>query len=474
MKILKLFPLLLLATFLFFAGGCKKDNISTDGSLKLRFQTDTLTFDTIFTQLPSTTKRLKIFNDSKNKVSISSIDLGGGANSVFRINVDGVAGPHRENVEINAKDSIYIFVEVTVNTNNQNNPLLITDSIQFVTNGNHQKVILAAAGQDSHIIVGQKLSTQNWVNDKPYVIINSALVDSNATLNIQAGCRIYFSNGSGLFVKGKLVVQGTCADSVTFRGLRLEEFYKDVPGQWAGIFILRGAQDCTIEHAVIKNSTYGLNMGSSASDDLTTFTALTAVHNINSTIIKNSLSTAVYCTYANANFKDCLIYNAGDNMINLVFGGTYNLDQCTMVNYGSTTLNHEKALLQMGNIASNTTRGQIGYTHPFNAQFRNVIMDGSLDEEFLINDSTTNGASPFLYRFTNSIVKTKTSPPTDTLVNCLKNTDPLFKNRGNADFHLVAGSPCINFGVNVSVPSDLDCKSYNQTNTPTIGCYEVQ
>lgn len=125
--------------------GCRKDVLTTDSGAKLRFSVDTLTFDTVFTTIASTTLPLKIFNDNKNKIKVSSIELGSGASSKFRINVDGIPGDAYE-VEIEGKDSLYIFVEVTVDPNNANNPLIFIDSLNFLTNGNKQKGSIGRLG----------------------------------------------------------------------------------------------------------------------------------------------------------------------------------------------------------------------------------------------------------------------------------------------------------------------------------------
>ena len=45
-------------------------------------------------------------------------------------------------VEIAANDSIYIFIQVNVNPNNASSPMIITDAINFVVNGNSQIVLL--------------------------------------------------------------------------------------------------------------------------------------------------------------------------------------------------------------------------------------------------------------------------------------------------------------------------------------------
>ena len=94
---------------------CIDENISTDPSLKLAFSSDTLFFDTIFSTLGSSTARIKVYNPNTKNVKISAIELGSRGGSPYRINVDGVASTTNQftNIELRAKDSLFIFVDVT-------------------------------------------------------------------------------------------------------------------------------------------------------------------------------------------------------------------------------------------------------------------------------------------------------------------------------------------------------------------------
>jgi hypothetical protein len=143
-QILSGFFLLFLASL----SSCKKDKFDTNSGIS--FSTDTLLFDTIFTTLGSTTKSIIVRNTQKQSIKISNIKLAGGATSSYRINVDGDAGINFNDIEIPAKDSIYVFAEVTVNPNASNLPFIIEDSIQFTTNGKLQQVQLNAYGQNAH------------------------------------------------------------------------------------------------------------------------------------------------------------------------------------------------------------------------------------------------------------------------------------------------------------------------------------
>src|SRR5690606_17095736 len=159
--------LLILGLAVFGITSCKKDIQFTKDHLD--FSHDTLLFDTIFTTVGSTTKWLRVFNHNKQPIKIDEIELMGGSSSPFRINVDGIPTDAIQNVEIPGEDSIFVFVEVTLAVNNQSNPLVISDSIRFRTNGVDQYVNLDVWGQDAYFHVNE-LVEGTWMNDKPHVL----------------------------------------------------------------------------------------------------------------------------------------------------------------------------------------------------------------------------------------------------------------------------------------------------------------
>src|SRR5580693_5498125 len=119
---------------------CKKEN----GASKLGFSTDTLTFDTVFTSIGSTTQYFKIYNSGHTDLTISSIQLLHLNGNQYTINVDAVSGSKFTNVVVPARDSLYVFVQVTVNPNAASAPFVIYDKVQFVTNNVVQNVVLQA------------------------------------------------------------------------------------------------------------------------------------------------------------------------------------------------------------------------------------------------------------------------------------------------------------------------------------------
>ena len=151
---------------------CKKDSFITSPDALVTITADSLKYDTVFTTSGSVYQTFKIINENNQKLRLSSIKLMGGASSAYKINVDGTAGTQFSNIEINANDSIYVFVQVNVNPNAANLPFIIRDSIQVSYNGKNRLVQLEAWGQNAHFFRNKIVAANEiWNNDLPYVIL---------------------------------------------------------------------------------------------------------------------------------------------------------------------------------------------------------------------------------------------------------------------------------------------------------------
>src|SRR5665647_2668302 len=106
------FLFFILAAIIF---SCKKESFITSPQANLSTSADTLKYDTVFTSVGYVTQSFKIFNNNNQKLRLSQVKLSGGASSSFKINVDGTAATEVDNIEINANDSIYVFIQVNVN-----------------------------------------------------------------------------------------------------------------------------------------------------------------------------------------------------------------------------------------------------------------------------------------------------------------------------------------------------------------------
>ncbi|MDD2284522.1 MAG: hypothetical protein PHQ11_03875, partial [Paludibacter sp.] len=227
---------------------CEDDlNVDSQGRI-LQFSKDTLTFDTVFTNIGSATAKILVYNRKNKAVNINEIKLAGGAASAFRINVDGAKSASHlfKDITIKAKDSLYIFIEANIHPNDVNTPLLIQDSIVFNVEEKNQRVLLEAYGQNVEVFKGQVITSNTILDaDKPYLIYDSLRVDPDVTLTLSAGAVLYFHHNANLIVYGNLRAEGTYEHPVVMRGDRLDKImydkpipYKYVAGQWGGVYLL--------------------------------------------------------------------------------------------------------------------------------------------------------------------------------------------------------------------------------------------
>ena len=129
----RIFYYILTFSVLLLWSSCRKDLEFSPSSGSLEFSKDTVYLDTVFTNIGSSTYNLKVYNRSNNDIVIPSVKLALGDASSYRLNVDGMSGKTFANVEILAKDSLYIFIETTVDIADVSNTkqFLISTPISF-------------------------------------------------------------------------------------------------------------------------------------------------------------------------------------------------------------------------------------------------------------------------------------------------------------------------------------------------------
>ena len=470
-----------LVAILVFATACKKDTVYEEIPVNLVFSEDTILFDTIFTTIGSSTQHIIVSNPEDRAIKISNIRLAGGANSYYRINVDGLSGTSFDNVEIAAKDSIYIFVEVTIDPQGNSNPMLVTDSIIFDTKGNIQDVDLIAYGRDAYFIVADK-SIGNlhykivaregvdttWTKDKPIVIYGYAVVDSTASLTIEAGTEIYFHSKSGLWIYkgGQLKVNGTLQEPVSFQGDRPEEHYKDLPGQWDRIWINESDKENTINYAIIRNGFIGLQ--TEILQDVMGANKL----NLKNTIIENMSGAGILSRYYSIDAENVLIDNCQQYCAALTMGGNYEFRFSTFANYWSYGARKTPSLY-FNNYYQDPDTKQI---YPFDltkANFINCIIYGNQEEEIVVDNNSSGGQFNFL--FDHALLKTKNNTSdVNNWKSVILNQDPLFEEPANNDLHLKTNSAAASKGkAGISPSLDLD-GNQRDASTPDLGVYEIQ
>ncbi len=486
-RLLSIFFITFLFGGIFLLNSCKKDVFDTNSSTKLEFSLDTVYFDTVFTTIGSVTKRFKVFNPSNDKIKISNIKLAGGGNSPFRLNIDGEASNSVSEIEIDGKDSIFVFTEVTIDPNNELNPFVVLDSVLFETNGNLQNVKLMAYGRNAdffrptifpidglppHSIVE---CNTTWTNDRPKVIIGYLKVGSACALTIEAGTQVYLYNNSGIWVskEARLVVNGTLQDSVVFQGVRKEEDYKNIPGQWDRIWINQGSTGNLINYAVIKNG----NIGLQAEDVYQFGEGLPRQLTLSNTRIKNMKAFGLYAVHFNINAWNNVISNCGSYAMALIYGGTYRFRHNTIANYWSEEVRTEPAVF-LGNYQ---VRSDAIYVSDMNFSFSNGIVYGNLQNNNELDVDSQTGAA-FNWSFDNSVLKVANeninTGDASHFSNMVFNSDPLFRDNAGQDYRLNVSSSAINKGnTNVvnespSIETDLLGNSRLSDGTPDCGAME--
>jgi hypothetical protein len=456
--------LILISGSLFFS--CEKDNFITSGDAKLAFSLDTLQFDTIFTTIGSTTQSFRVINPNNQSVLVSKIKLAGGDKSPYRLNIDGEMSNEVSDVEIRAHDSIYIFVEITVDPNGVNQPMVVMDSVVFETNNNIQNVNLMAWGQDFVPIKGEILKTTTWTADKPYLIFDYAFVDSLQTLTIEPGARIFLHDSAGIFVAGTIIVKGTPEKPVTFQGDRLEELYKDVPNQWGGITIYPNSTQSIFENVEIKNAMVGLQVG----HILLEGGANVKLHNVK---IEHMTYYGIYAVKSNIEATNTLIADCGCYCALLIVGGSYEFTHCTVSNQWGNYSNRKTPSVSITNQA---WYGKEYFSGDLTkANWNNSIIYGNLSSELeLIN----NKINEFNFSFNHCLVKLADSidVSNSSQFNALtKNIDPKFTNTEKYNYVPDSLSPIRNIGDPIyskDIPYDLNNVSRLSDAGPDLGAYE--
>jgi hypothetical protein len=482
MRIAKFIILLVfLPLFASFFLSCRDDGFDTNPNIKLSFSADTLLFDTVFTTVGSSTRFFMVYNNHNKRINISSINLGWGNESFFRINVDGRSGTQLRDIEIGANDSIYVFVEVTLDPVNQSLPLIIADSIVFNINSNSQAVKLVAWGQDANFIypnftspsgVAYHLISENtvWTADLPYVVYGLAVVAPNATLTINEGARVHLHNNASLvfLAESTFKVNGTADHPVKIQGDRLESFFSEVPGQWGRIYLSPTSKDHEINYAVIKNGSVGLHV-----DSIGSVTSPTL--QIRNSIIKNMSMVGILAQGSHLVAENTVVANCGEHLLYLAIGGKYNFKHCTFANYfnlPNTPLRQTPSVLLNNYYFDNT--GVVQIRELEEAFFGNCIIYGSIQEELFIDLYT---GSEISYTFDHCLIRTQRNTFDPSFVNVLTNSQPQFRDVSlqAQDYRLKQNSPAIGAGnpdIAFSVPFDI--LGLDRTQRADIGAYQYQ
>ncbi len=476
----RILPVSILFIFVLQFQSCRDDDFDTSPYLRLEFSTDSLLFDTVFTdEVGSATRQFKVFNKHNSRINISSVELAGGKDSYFRINAAGRAGTRIENLEIEAKDSMYVFVEVTIDPVGQDLPLIIKDSVVFNVNNNQQDVKLIAWGQDAHFItpnytdtvhnIDYHIVTQNtvWSGPKPYVVEGIVVVAPHVNFRITEGTHVHFRNKAAMMFleHSSLNIEGTLDAPVYMQGDRLEHAYSDLPGQWGYIYLTAASGTHQIDYAVIKNATYGIVL-----DSVANFSEPTL--KLRNTIIKNMDQTGLEFRGSWVEAENVVVANCGTHAIYMGLGGNYDFRHTTVANYYSLPGDiRQTPSLVFNNYYVDTTN-TVQVREFEKAYFGNSIIYGSLQEEIMLDLYPDNNVASFA--FDHSLIRTSFHHQYgDLFDNTLFNEQPRFVSASDNDYRLMEDSPVIGEGdPDIAIHIPLDILGNDRTDRVDMGAFQ--
>ncbi|MBK0370048.1 hypothetical protein [Flavobacterium agrisoli] len=490
-----LYTLLILA-FLTVLSACRTDFETVASSGDLIFSKDTVYLDTVFKNISSSTYQLKVYNQSKKDISIPNIQFENGLNSKYRMSVDGNTGTNGKlfnNITLLAKDSLYIFIEVTADVTDTNtDDFLYTDKIVFDSGENQQTVELVTLVKDAVFLYPQKNSdgskekitvegqeiegfyldendAQNgneliFNNQKPYVIYGYAAVPENKTVEFQAGTRVHFHSNSGLIVgkNAALNINGTISSTkaleneVVFQGDRLQPDYSDLAGQWGKIWLTTESKTHHINHLTLKNATEGLQIENQPQN----------VNAIQNTQIYNCVNYGILASNSNIKAENIVINNSGKANL-ACYGGSYTFTHCTFNNNWN---NASQTSVLLSNTDFQNPSTNLALNH---ANFYNCIVYGTYSNELtLIKQEKT----VFNYKFDSVLIKSNNkdiAADSEHFENVILNENPKFYNSANNQLTIDKTSSAVAKGnTNYLIP--IDILGNNRTTPPDLGAYQNQ
>ena len=444
---------------------CSKDAITTDSDAKLNYLSQSVNFDTVFTAAGTTTRIFTISNPNDKAVRIDEIRLMGGSASAFSMNVNGQAGPVVNNMLVNAEDSIYIFLTAHINPDANEMPFLVEDSIQVSYNGNRDVIDLNAYGQNAIYLNNPVINTDTtWGNSLPIVLTGTTTISVGKNLSIVEGAKLYFHQGASLVLNGSLQATGSFEQPIIFRGDRLDEAYRDLPGGWKGVVFTESSTNNSMHFVNVLNAENALTLLGHIAGAAPKLT-------ISQCRISNASKSGIYAVNASLKADNSLISNCNESF-KIENGGNIEVINCTVASYSTNYVLHNKPGVFIANFID--TAGTV-HTAPLLASFTNTIFWGDQETEFQVVQNT---AADFSLTLSHCIYKAATEPTGVSFLNSYNNFDPLFDTvevfHNKFDFHISdISSPTIDTGLPVTEPADLDNNPRTVNNTD-IGCYEKQ
>lgn len=462
---------------------CQHDILSSDPGLQLLFSHDTVAFDTVFTKMGSSTKRVMVYNPNKHALNIEQVSMRDG--KYFHINLDGENNMEAlQDITIRGKDSLFLFVRAYIDPLDVNSPVLIEDDIAFKVNGNLQNIKLQAYGQNIQKIRGEKglkiYKDLHLSNAKPYLLYDTIAVTGE--LSIEAGTSIYMHAGAMIYAYGSVDAQATAEEPIIIRGDRMDMLFDSVPyrmasGQWNGIYLIHMADDptpiYTLDYVHILSGSIGLYTYSEDAEQCPKMSLRNSrIHNhsIYGLVLQNVDAEVVNCEISNC--ASYCVYLAGGthdfvhNTIAAYYGYPY-----TNLNIHNNILPEDVAAVYINNLSKNTAKTI--------SSFSNCIITGGRKNNLVVAtplDDYYEGRFEGNYLRTDSLdeVYARNNVYASDSDSCVfRNIYYLYEEYHYYDFHLDSLSPARGIADSIIALSyPIDREGYRRKGKPDAGCYE--
>ncbi len=486
-------------------GSCRKPFQAAASHGDFRVSADTVFLDSVFTGISSPTYHFKIYNEASHSIYLDEIALEKGDASFYRLNVDGVAGKRFRHVLIPARDSIYVFVELTADIHALSDPVY-EERLHIRDAAGQKDVLLTSFVKDAYFLYPQRFSAHRvdsirigenaqgnpvrvagfligsdttLTADKPVVIYGHIGVPQGKTLTVAPGAHLYFHFNSGIVVYegGSLHIDGTLAHPVILEDDRMQADFENAPGMWNFIWLQAGSVNNRIRHAVIKNAVAGV-IAHPVNDNGD------KVLDITDTQIYNCSAFGLFAAASYVTGNNLVINNCGSSALHMVLGGRYDFRHCTLVNYGTGIRNLRDAAVYVSN--AYTTYDQNGnpvtYTYDLTqCDILNSIIYGNSTVEFF---AEADDAAQMRFRVHNSLIRFEDpqhridSPwmdfsDTNLYRNNVLNGEPAFEAPEDNNLHIGPSSAAVLLAdpaVSATVPLDLD--GNDRTGAPDSGAFQ--
>lgn len=501
--------------------GCD-DNILTDVTAQPSYDLnadDSFDMGVLLTGRTTSTQKLMLYNRNRGTIELESLALRGGDSSLFRINVDGMAGVSFTNsdlLQIARGDSLYILLEASFHGTQSQRDVLREDFIDIRCNGRTSSIRLTVTTRDVEELRADTIRCDTlWAEGGLDKLLYDALViPSGVTLSVGPGVNIYLHDHASIEVYGALRLEGTAEQPVMLLGDRTDKlfdnlYYRDMSAQWGGIHLHPGSSGSLFDHAEIRGMTSGIRVEQEATDlrvldGLPDFMADDYQQLIiRNSLIMNSDSSLITATASNMIIENTCLMNSAGALLELQ-GGAYDVTHCTLANYNFWALFSKPDVvlrnyamlpaaeassadqaslvplprpLHRCNITNSIIYGNSGYDPNISAS---AYGSGSRMPDFLyfVDDQGLPLDSIYRYRIDHCLVHSTTGYDDDDCIQVLWDADPqyLIVDPANYTFdpHLLPESPCIGVGDPRTLERlPLDREGRQRHPQPALGCYEL-